>query len=222
MSRKTFLAAGLLFACVHLASADAGRGADTMLDYLNAHQQQYAALAQTIWDKAELGYQETESSALLRDTLQAAGFSIETGVADIPTAFVASYGTGEPVIAFLAEFDALPGISQSSNPRREQVAGKDAGHACGHHLFGAGSTAAAIAAGGTSIGHKGMMVAAKTMAPASTRSRPSKSFCPALIPSYPVRPIHFRRARKNPPTLAHQSSWLRPGVQPGRVTIVAD
>ena len=66
-------------------------------------------------------------------------------MAGIPTAFVASYGSDGPVIAILAEFDALPGINQSASPVRDPIEGKDAGHACGHNLFGAGSTQAAIA-----------------------------------------------------------------------------
>lgn len=130
------------------ATAAFGAGAqstDPMLDYLDAHATQYADLAQSIWDKAELGYLETESSALLQQTLEEAGFTIERGVADIPTAFVASYGSGGPVIGLLAEFDALPGISQAAVPERREIEGKNAGHACGHHLFGAGSTAAAVA-----------------------------------------------------------------------------
>src|SRR5690606_8553257 len=69
----------------------------------------------------------------------------EAGVAGLPTAFVASYGSGEPVIGMLAEFDALPGISQTAAPRREEDPAKHSGHACGHHLFGAGSSAAAVA-----------------------------------------------------------------------------
>ena len=116
-----------------------------MLDYLESNSRQYADLARTIWDKAELGYREVESSALLQSTLAAEGFDIEAGVANIPTAFVASYGSGKPVIGFLAEFDALPGISQAAEPVRQEIEGKNAGHACGHHLFGAGSTAAAVA-----------------------------------------------------------------------------
>jgi aminobenzoyl-glutamate utilization protein B len=80
----------------------------------------------------------------LSNTLKDAGFTVETGVADIPTAFVASYGSGEPVIAILGEFDALPGVSQDSVPVKQEIEGKTAGHACGHHLFGAASAAAAI------------------------------------------------------------------------------
>ena len=105
----------------------------------------YTNTAQQIWQWAEVGYQETRSSALLQQQLRDAGFSIETGVADIPTAFVASYGSGDPVIGILAEFDALPGVSQQATPKRLAVEGGTAGHACGHHLFGVASVAAAIA-----------------------------------------------------------------------------
>ena len=118
---------------------------DSIISYLDAESDRFGSLARQIWEEAEVGYQETESSALLRRALADEGFSIEQGVADIPTAFVASYGSGEPVIAFLAEFDALPGISQSDAPVRDPLPEKAAGHACGHHLFGAGSTAAAVA-----------------------------------------------------------------------------
>ncbi|MBI2071671.1 MAG: amidohydrolase [Gemmatimonadetes bacterium] len=112
---------------------------------LDANYQRYTQVAKQIWDWAEVGYQETRSSALLQEQLRAAGFQIEAGVAGMPTAFVASYGQGKPVIAILAEFDALPGITQDAVPVRQVIQSKDAGHACGHHLFGTGSTAAAIA-----------------------------------------------------------------------------
>ena len=104
----------------------------------------YFSIAKTIWDYAEVGYQEEKSSALLQDKLRESGFSIKKGVAEIPTAFIASYGSGNPVIAILGEFDALPGVSQTASPFREKRADVNAGHACGHHLFGAGSMAAAI------------------------------------------------------------------------------
>ncbi|QIB67674.1 amidohydrolase [Kineobactrum salinum] len=116
-----------------------------MLDYLEREQARFAGIADAIWEQAELGYLETESSGLLQETLAAEGFAIEAGVAGLPTAFVASYGSGEPVIGLLAEFDALPGISQTAAPHREEDPDKHSAHACGHHLFGAGSTAAAIA-----------------------------------------------------------------------------
>ncbi len=105
---------------------------------------EYTSLAHRIWELAEVGYLEVESSKLLQENLQAHGFDLKTGVAGIPTAFVASYGSGKPVIAILGEFDALPGVSQAAVPYREERPEVDAGHACGHHLFGAGSAAAAV------------------------------------------------------------------------------
>jgi aminobenzoyl-glutamate utilization protein B len=106
----------------------------------------YIDMAQQIWGWAEVGYQETQSSQLLQRQLRAAGFEISANVAGIPTAFVASYGSGKPVIGILAEFDALPGVSQQALPQRAAVEGGAAGHACGHHLFGVASVAAAITA----------------------------------------------------------------------------
>ena len=106
---------------------------------------EYGALAQSIWNLAELGYLEEQSSALLQRELQTAGFQLETGVAGIPTAFIAEWGEGGPVIGLLAEFDALPGISQDRVPERRLRDDVTSGHACGHHLFGAGSVASAIA-----------------------------------------------------------------------------
>ena len=104
----------------------------------------YSALAQTIWGYAELAFLESKSSILLQTQLKEAGFQIEAGVADMPTAFVATYGSGKPVIGILAEFDALPGIAQEAVPEKKSIQGQAAGHACGHHLFGVASMAAAI------------------------------------------------------------------------------
>ena len=92
-----------------------------------------------------MGYQETRSSALLQSQLEAAGFTLQKGVADIPTAFVATWGQGRPVIAIIGEFDALPGLSHAAVPERKPVVEGGAGHGCGHHVFGTGSMAAAIA-----------------------------------------------------------------------------
>ena len=104
----------------------------------------YKKIALQIWNYAEVGYKEQKSSALLQQTLQSNGFIIQAGVADMPTAFVASYGSGKPVIAILAEYDALPGLSQEAVPEKKSVPGVDAGHGCGHNLFGAASVAAGI------------------------------------------------------------------------------
>ena len=105
----------------------------------------YEKIAKSIWSWAELGYQEEKSSALLIETLSKEDFSIKSGVAEIPTAFVAEYGSGRPIIGILAEFDALPGISQEVATKRKPILDQVGGHACGHHLFGTASTAAAIA-----------------------------------------------------------------------------
>ncbi len=118
---------------------------DDLISRIDQTGDRYDNLAMELWDLAELGYLETESSSRLQAVLADEGFEIETGVAEIPTAFVASYGEGKPVIGLLAEFDALPGISQAATPVRQILEDKNAGHACGHHLFGAGSTAAAVA-----------------------------------------------------------------------------
>ncbi len=104
----------------------------------------YKKIALQIWDYAEVGYKEVKSSALLQQTLKDNGFTVQAGVAEIPTAFVASYGSGKPVIGILGEFDALPGMSQEAVPEKTAIAGKTAGHACGHHLFGTASVAAGI------------------------------------------------------------------------------
>ncbi|MDB5192855.1 MAG: amidohydrolase [Segetibacter sp.] len=104
----------------------------------------YKQKALQIWEYAEVGYQEVKSSALLQKTLSDQGFKVEAGVAGIPTAFVATYGSGKPVIGILAEFDALPGLAQEAVAEKKPIAGKVAGHACGHHLFGTASVAAGI------------------------------------------------------------------------------
>jgi aminobenzoyl-glutamate utilization protein B len=101
--------------------------------------------AMKIWEWAEVGYHETRSAALLADSLEAAGFRVERGPAGIPTAFIATAGTGKPVIAILGEYDALPGLSQGNVPERKPRLGVSAGHGCGHHLFGVASASACIA-----------------------------------------------------------------------------
>ena len=111
---------------------------------INNHQQQFEKIALQIWDIAEVGYQEYQSSSLLKDSLAKEGFRIENNVANIPTAFIAEYGEGSPVIGILGEFDALPGLAQSASPYKEKYKDNIAGHACGHHLFGAGSAWASV------------------------------------------------------------------------------
>lgn len=124
------------------------RGSDVMdgvIRALDGRRDEYAGVAKQIWSFAEVGYREKQSSALLQAELRNAGFSVQAGVAAIPTAFVASWGSGKPVIGIIGEFDALPGLSQQAIPRRAPITNGGPGHGCGHHLFGTASTAAAIA-----------------------------------------------------------------------------
>ena len=116
-----------------------------VIQSLEAKKQQYVDVATNIWNLAELGYKEGKSANLLQSMLKEEGFTIETGVAGIPTAFTATFGSGSPVIGVLGEYDALPGFSQDAVPFKKELAGNTNGHACGHHLFGSASAAAAIA-----------------------------------------------------------------------------
>ena len=106
----------------------------------------YGALSRKIWELAEVGYKETKSSALLRDELRANGFKIEESIAGIPTAFIATWGSGAPVIALMGEFDALPELSQEDVAERKPRSVGAPGHGCGHNLFGSAVAFAAITA----------------------------------------------------------------------------
>jgi len=116
---------------------------DYILSELDSLKDDYAKVAMQIWEYAEMGYQEEKSSALLQNILKGAGFKIQAGVAEIPTAFVAEYNNEGPIIAILGEYDALPGLSQKALPYKITNEARG-GHACGHHLFGTASAAAAI------------------------------------------------------------------------------
>lgn len=118
---------------------------EVLFETLQRHDQSLWDTALKIWEWAEPGYQETKSSAQLSEMLESAGFEVRRGVSGIPTAFVAQYGSGKPVIGILGEYDALPGLSQKAVPHREAAVPFGYGHGCGHHLFGAASAGAAIA-----------------------------------------------------------------------------
>ncbi len=109
------------------------------------HRPELVELANQVWAFAETALKETRSSKVLADYAEAQGFKVERGVAGMPTAFVASYGEGKPVIGILGEYDALPGISQKAQPTKEPLAAGAPGHGCGHNLFGAASLGAAVA-----------------------------------------------------------------------------
>lgn len=132
----------IILMCIFSLKAN---GQEQVINEIDQKSSIYGDIAHQIWEYAELGYQEEKSSSLLQKTLLEEGFTIEKGVADIPTAFEASFGSGYPVIGILAEFDALPGVSQAALPERKEITPGGNGHACGHNLFGTASTAAAIA-----------------------------------------------------------------------------
>ena len=140
--KKIYVIIGVSILSTTLLTAQ--KKVDDVLKKLDGNTEVYGKIAQDIWDLAEMGYLEEQSSALLQQTLGNAGFRINKGVADIPTAFIAEYGSGSPIIGIMGEYDALPGLSQQAVPEKKS-AGKTAGHACGHHLFGTASAAAAIA-----------------------------------------------------------------------------
>ena len=112
------------------------------------------AVNRSLWEFAEVGLEEAKSSALLIAKLGDAGFEIESGMSGMPTAFVASYGEGKPIIGILAEYDALPGMSQKVGPQREAVAEGQPGHACGHSGLGSGALGAALAVKAAMEKHK--------------------------------------------------------------------
>lgn len=111
---------------------------------VDSRKDELTKLSDQIWAYAEPAFQETKSAKALADFAEANGFKVERGVAELPTAFVATYGSGKPIIGILGEFDALPGISQKAQPVKEALLEGAAGHGCGHNLFGVGSLAAAI------------------------------------------------------------------------------
>jgi aminobenzoyl-glutamate utilization protein B len=113
---------------------------------VDAHTAELEALSKRIWRFAETSLKENRSSKALASYLEQQGFAIEHAAADIPTAFVARYGKGKPVIGILAEFDALPGISNTVSTKKAPLVRGGGGHGCGHNLFAAGSAGAAVAA----------------------------------------------------------------------------
>lgn len=145
--RKTVLLAlcSLTLSGIHAQKAIPVAGIKTeAIQQLDGKYDSYKNLAHQIWGFAEVGFKEVKSTELLQQTLKENGFRVEAGVGEMPTAFVASYGSGNPVIAILAEYDALPGLSQDADPEKKPVAGLNSGHGCGHHLFGTASVAAGI------------------------------------------------------------------------------
>lgn len=136
----------VLLSCPALAGVSQEK--QSVLDWLSQTETiaKFGRISDAIWSYAELGLQEHKSSALLIQTLEEAGFTVEKGMAGMPTCFVASYGSGKPVVGILAEYDALPMLSQKGRtPKRDPVVAGAPGHGCGHNLMASAATAAAIA-----------------------------------------------------------------------------
>lgn len=126
-------------------SQDLSSNKKFILTSVEKHEAALIKISDAIWANAEIAFQETESSKLLADYAEANGFIVKRGVAEMPTAFVATYGSGKPVISVLGEFDALPGISQKAQPTKSPLEDGAGGHGCGHNLFGTASLGSAIA-----------------------------------------------------------------------------
>ena len=112
---------------------------------VDTHFEELTDLSDKIWSFAELAFEESKSAKALADFAESKGFKVERGVGKIPTAFTATYGSGSPVIGILGEFDALPGLSQKTEPTKNPVEEGKPGHGCGHNLFGTASIGAALA-----------------------------------------------------------------------------
>jgi aminobenzoyl-glutamate utilization protein B len=118
---------------------------DVVVKSVESHQQELIKISDAIWGYAETALREHKSSKELADYAEKQGFRVTRGVAQMPTAFIAEYGSGKPIIGIMGEYDALPGISQKAQPTKEALQTGAGGHGCGHNLFGAGSLGAAVA-----------------------------------------------------------------------------
>lgn len=125
--------------------ADISTNKKMILEEVQKQKEKMTAMSDQIWALAETAFEEKESSKILSDYAESQGFKVERGVADMPTAFVATYGSGKPIIGILGEFDALPGISQKAQSTKQALKDGAAGHGCGHNLFGVASLSAAVA-----------------------------------------------------------------------------
>jgi len=114
-------------------------------DWIENNKKRLVEMSDKVWELAELGLIEFKSSALLADELEKHGFRVERGIAGMPTAFIATWGEGKPVIGIMGEYDALPGLSQKRVPREEPLESGKPGHGCGHNIHGTSGMAAAIA-----------------------------------------------------------------------------
>lgn len=122
------------------------RAKQKAVQWISENELRIIEVSDKIWEFAELGLLEFKSSALLADELKKAGFKVEMGVAGMPTAFVATFGSGKPVIGIMGEYDALAGVSQKTVPWKEPLVEGAPGHGCGHNIHGTSGMAGAIGA----------------------------------------------------------------------------
>jgi aminobenzoyl-glutamate utilization protein B len=145
MKKLVLLCLAIASCCTFGYGQRMSKNKKAVISSVETHKEELIALSDQIWAAAETAFKENVSSKLLADYAEKQGFTVERGVAGMPTAFVASYGSGSPVIGVLGEFDALPGISQKAQPTKAPLNEGAAGHGCGHNLFGVASLASAIA-----------------------------------------------------------------------------
>ncbi|WP_306013910.1 MULTISPECIES: amidohydrolase [unclassified Allomuricauda] len=140
---STLLFLGLV--SLNLSAQKMSKDKKAVVASVEKHKENLIQISDSIWALAETAFEESISSELLADYAEKNGMTVTRGVADIPTAFVATYGSGKPVISVLGEFDALPGLSQNTVPTKDPRIDGAPGHGCGHNMFGAASLGAAIA-----------------------------------------------------------------------------
>lgn len=140
---STLLLLGLV--SLNLSAQKMSKDKKAVVASVEKHKENLIQISDSIWALAETAFEESISSELLADYAEKNGMTVTRGVADIPTAFVATYGSGKPVISVLGEFDALPGLSQNTVPTKDPRIDGAPGHGCGHNMFGAASLGAAIA-----------------------------------------------------------------------------
>jgi len=143
--KNTLLLFVAFFSVATLAAQKMNKNKSAIISSVETHKAELIKISDSIWALAETAFNESGSSKILADYAEKNGLKVTRGVADIPTAFTATYGSGKPVISILGEFDALPGISQKTTPVKEPYVEGAAGHGCGHNMFGTSSLGAAIA-----------------------------------------------------------------------------
>jgi aminobenzoyl-glutamate utilization protein B len=124
---------------------DIGESAQFVINWLDKNQSQFIEMSDQIWLSPELAFKEFKASRLQADYMENKGFSVTWNIGGLNTAFVAEWGKGKPILGFIGEYDALPGLSQKNQPTKEAFEDGEPGHGCGHNLLGTGAVASAVA-----------------------------------------------------------------------------